>query len=61
MQLTMSIKDLAILAGILFILYYLFFAAREKLENTRDNKECEQRAINEAYLAYVFGGVPSIR
>lgn len=61
MKLALNIQDLVILAGILFLLYFLFVAKREKLENTRENKECEQNAINEAYLAYVFGGVPSTR
>ena len=61
MQFDMNIKDLAILAGLLFVLYYLFIDKREKLDNTQESKACGQNAINEAYLAYVFGGVPSNR
>uniref|UniRef100_A0A6C0H763 Uncharacterized protein n=1 Tax=viral metagenome TaxID=1070528 RepID=A0A6C0H763_9ZZZZ len=61
MQFVMNFRDLAILAGLLFVLYYLFLDKREKLENTSESKACGQNAINEAYLDYVFGGVPSNR
>ena len=56
----MNDKDLLMLAGILFILYQIFIVKQEKLQNTREVKDCEQRAINDAYLEYVFSR-PNIR
>ena len=50
----MNSKDLLMLAGLLFIFYHIFIIKRENLQNTREIKDCEQRAINEAYLEYVF-------
>jgi Ca2+/Na+ antiporter len=61
MKFVLSIKDLALLTLLLFVVYFFFLSKREKLENTSESKECSHKTINEAYNAYVFGTTHSVR
>ena len=70
----LNVKNLFILVGILFIIFYLFKSQTEgfsdytkiQSEYTKEMKNdsakaCSQRAIVDAVNHYVFGGVKSTR
>ena len=61
-QLKMELEDMLKLAMVLFVIYYVF-VKKEPFENeeSNDKRGCSQKAINDAYQAYIFGSVPSTK
>jgi hypothetical protein len=52
-------EKLIALIAILFLTYF-FFVSQEGFRAVID-RDCSQRAINDGYLHYVFGGVKTTR
>ena len=74
MSTKINIQNLFILAGALFIIYYLMNSKTEKFSDYTQlqaeyakqmeidhAKACSDRAIDDAVNNYVFGGVKSVR
>lgn len=65
MEVKMDIQNLAIITLILFAIYYILVSTKENFDQigmqTTKDKACSQKAINDSYINYIFGGVKSIR
>lgn len=64
MEVKMNIQHLAIITLILFAIYYILVSTKEhfeQIEIKNRDKACSQKAINDSYISYIFGGVKSIR
>lgn len=58
----MNIMYLIVITLILFAIYYLLTFKMEGFEQiSSKNKECSQKAINNAYINYIFSGMKTIR
>lgn len=58
----MNIMYLIVITLILFAMYYMLSLQKEGFEQiSSKNKECSQRAINNAYTNYIFSGMKTIR
>lgn len=58
----MNIMYLIVITLILFSIYYVLTFKIEQFEqNYSKNKECSQKAINNAYTNYIFSGIKTIR
>jgi hypothetical protein len=62
MEVKMDIQNLAIITIILFAIYYLLVSTKEHFDQIQNqDKACSQKAINDSYMSYIFGGVKSVR
>ncbi len=58
----MNIMYLIIITLVLFAFYYLLSFKIEQFQPISSrNKECSQKAINNAYTNYIFSGMKTVR
>lgn len=58
-----NIEQLVMLVAIFFIIYFMINIKEtfEQLSPNKKSKQCSQKAINDGYNHYIFGGVKFIR